>query len=1015
MAQSVFADFGGYNSGQQTSAQSAGTNLSDINFDAILPPTSTQQKENTVAAAGDEKRSNIGWDSNVSHQQNLSNAVDNQIYHDDANFGPYQMIGGQKIKFRGEERNLYIDDTKDGNYKLGLATQKGGFDARYDPNDPRAIEITNSPQWRNSKFYKDGIGHDGTPHKKGDYRNRNADGTIKPYGWEPGPGGVTNRDGALMDISLPKSYADNFEYGVHSSPGQIKNRAMGQGAVTQADIDYYGSGKTEITTPNAPMWNQDYQDDGKQLLPNTPVPTAPKQYYETDKVVSNPNDYGKKSRVEDFVDRTQGSVAALAAGTADYLSEAAFNIGQEAGIVDKDNVYDGVTLPGFLGSNSKTAKNLEASQKYYGADAQKAGEVSARFDAKFDEGDYLGAIGSALGDLDYHVANSMGEMVGIMMSPGKKKEYGIKAIKGLGDLPKLIGKFAHNNAGLINVVNVRTNNQAEEFEATTGRPQTSDEMTTGWLMNFAALSVDKVLLRAGISGDALTPMLKQNLTGALSKRMLGLAESTVGETIQEMADQVVEQVNTGRVRGGSLFENLMAASQTEQTAKAGITGGSVGLGLRGLREGPGALVDANIMAGEYMKDKNFTKSRYDMTDVEAESIDANMALDLDRLQTVQNDLDNAIGYMDDSTVANPDAEKMVNEIFMKGFSSNIIKDLMPVINDPANRAILESVLPNMTTASTEADILGALTSGNIDLAPLLQIAEVAKEFDTYKANTDNSKIVSEYLKNERKVSDLSREALEKNQKLFLAGKDPEPYAGRKAKVDINSEAQTAASDRKISDIIFNSKNNKAAEKELRAFSDKQLNDAKNEDDVTPKTKTLIDRILRRRENARAKHGFTKGSLEAVPESKRIAILKEAATNTKKNKSLGLLNLLKSVDRIETKKLRGEMLANVAKLKSSGQITKTEAELLKRRITRMSENAAVVKTAPATPAAPTTPANPSGNQTGSQGSSNNSTNQQGAQQTAGTNLHNVSTISHGNMTPSQVNALNSIANAICKGP
>ena len=133
-------------------------------------------------------------------------------------------------------RNVYIDSTKDDNMKLGLAAEEKGFLGRY------------TPDW---KQY--------VPFMKG-------------YGWAPGEKGVTPEDGSLMDITLDYDLATNLEKVVHSNVGQIKNRAIGQGPITQEAIDQFGSGKTEYTTPNAPMWNIDYKDDGTALKEGTPLP-----------------------------------------------------------------------------------------------------------------------------------------------------------------------------------------------------------------------------------------------------------------------------------------------------------------------------------------------------------------------------------------------------------------------------------------------------------------------------------------------------------------------------------------------------------------------------------------------------------------------------------------------------------------------------------------------------------------------------------------------------------------------
>ena len=201
-------------------------------------------KTKAVADAAYAKTERLGYapDANSMSakqlQQALSDAVDQQIYTaDDGTL--YQEkytkdIRGNtvitKVPYQGVTRDLYIDNTKQGNMKLGLArTDKGGFTGRYDPS----------------------LG-----------------------GWSPGPQGVTTDDGALMNITMPHNKATMLEYNVHSNIGQMRNRAIGQGPVSKQDIANFGSGKTEYTTQNAPMWNQNYRDPGTALAAGTPMPKS---------------------------------------------------------------------------------------------------------------------------------------------------------------------------------------------------------------------------------------------------------------------------------------------------------------------------------------------------------------------------------------------------------------------------------------------------------------------------------------------------------------------------------------------------------------------------------------------------------------------------------------------------------------------------------------------------------------------------------------------------------------------
>lgn len=184
-------------------------------------------------------------------QQALSDAIDQQIYTDKQTGKQYQEqytkdeAGNTvitKVPFlnknkygTADTRNLYIDDTVDGNYKLGLARSDKGFLGRYTDMD-------------------------GNPNKG--------------YGWVPGPKGVTPKNGALLDVTMPYDVATNLESLVHSNVEQIRNRPYGTGAITPEIAKAYGSGKTEYTTPNAPMWNQDYNPASvnTKITSATPLP-----------------------------------------------------------------------------------------------------------------------------------------------------------------------------------------------------------------------------------------------------------------------------------------------------------------------------------------------------------------------------------------------------------------------------------------------------------------------------------------------------------------------------------------------------------------------------------------------------------------------------------------------------------------------------------------------------------------------------------------------------------------------
>ncbi|MCD5415394.1 MAG: hypothetical protein LR001_10480, partial [Clostridiales bacterium] len=180
-------------------------------------------------------------------QAELSHVVGQRLYSDDKG-GYYQQRQKdnpdgswefEKVAFTDKNkwgqldtRNLYIDNTEDGNFKLGIArTDQGGYEGRYNPD----------------------------LHPERNMGNR----------------GVTTEDGAFLDIILPNAVATRFEHLIHMNQGQIRNRVIGTGPITQQHRDNFGSGMTEYTTPNAPLWNINHnpKDDFNELENTTLLPT----------------------------------------------------------------------------------------------------------------------------------------------------------------------------------------------------------------------------------------------------------------------------------------------------------------------------------------------------------------------------------------------------------------------------------------------------------------------------------------------------------------------------------------------------------------------------------------------------------------------------------------------------------------------------------------------------------------------------------------------------------------------
>lgn len=227
--------------------------ITDSYYD-LKTPTLKDTKLNALVQAKNNKLTNLsnklGYDVQLSPQQNLSNAVDSQVYYDKAE--PYQIDymldengisqGTREVPYRDfnkygklDTRDMYIDDTAQGNMKLGLArTDQGGYEGRYDPNM--------HPTW-----------------------GKLSDGQLA------GPEGVTTEDGALLNITMPYNQATQFEHGVHTNPEQIRNRAMGLGPKTEETNTRFGAGQTEYTTQNAPMWDDNYTSNNEDISNAAPV------------------------------------------------------------------------------------------------------------------------------------------------------------------------------------------------------------------------------------------------------------------------------------------------------------------------------------------------------------------------------------------------------------------------------------------------------------------------------------------------------------------------------------------------------------------------------------------------------------------------------------------------------------------------------------------------------------------------------------------------------------------------
>ena len=305
-----------------------------------------------------------------------------------------------------DTRNLYIDDTKQGNYKLGLA--------RSDVNKQVMSPWTGKPITPAEARYLDK-----------ENAGRVYLGGGGDYDGTPGPMGVTPEDGFLLDAELPTRVANEMEYTTHSNAGQLANRAMGQGPKTAETERLFGAGQTEYTTPNAPMWNINYDTAKAEVAQGTVLPSQvldEKAVYEAELAKLNGEESSLLNAAKGFAYMAGEGIA----NTVDLVPEIAeYAYGNMVG--DKDwkdveglyNSEDSEAYKEWLGYNEEVVNKL-------GADATQAIKQA------WDNGDYEGVI-SVLGDAvttPELLATSLGYVAGIVM-PGAMAAKVVKLASGV--------------------------------------------------------------------------------------------------------------------------------------------------------------------------------------------------------------------------------------------------------------------------------------------------------------------------------------------------------------------------------------------------------------------------------------------------------------------------------------------------------------------------------------------------------------------------------------------------------
>lgn len=204
-------------------------------------------------------------------------------------------------QYRGDTRGAYIGETENGQMKFGLRRGDKTYDDRY----------TSS--------------------------------LFSSYGWDSGPEGVKPEERAAhMDQNLPAVLATALEKYIHSNAGQLAERTIGQGPVTPDWDRRLGSGKTEYTNKNAPLWNMDYDVAGVKLQSDTPLPGESRA--RTPGTWDAEGNYTpgvqESSRLVNFAKGVPSTVGKAAVGVADSALEfVGKGLGDTIRLVDEDSNF----------------------------------------------------------------------------------------------------------------------------------------------------------------------------------------------------------------------------------------------------------------------------------------------------------------------------------------------------------------------------------------------------------------------------------------------------------------------------------------------------------------------------------------------------------------------------------------------------------------------------------------------------------------------------------------------------
>lgn len=239
-------------------------------------------------------------------------------------------------QYRGDTRGAYIGETENGQMKFGLRRGDKTYDDRY----------TSS--------------------------------LFSSYGWDSGPEGVKPEEReAHMDQNLPAVLATALEKYIHSNAGQLAERTIGQGPVTPEWDRRLGSGKTEYTNKNAPLWNMDYDVAGVKLQSDTPLPGESRARIPGtwDAEGNYTPGVQESSRLANFAKGVPSTLGKAAVGVADSALEfVGKGLGDTIRLVDEDSNFadfvEDILDLGVKENRDKVIDSVTGYDSKYSADAQ---------------------------------------------------------------------------------------------------------------------------------------------------------------------------------------------------------------------------------------------------------------------------------------------------------------------------------------------------------------------------------------------------------------------------------------------------------------------------------------------------------------------------------------------------------------------------------------------------------------------------------------------------------------------